>query len=299
MLELTGQRDGSGRWSEHLIDRRELNERIREWGLREEGVEKDYVIGWVLWGIGSEPRLSTSWAFKGGTCLKKCYLDTYRFSEDLDFTVLPGGPSGEAEVLPTLRGMLERVHEESGIEFLSREPRVRMRPDRRSAEGRIYYRGPRNAPQASRLKLDLTIAEVMVLPTIPQKIFHQYPDGLPEPATVRCYSLEEIFAEKIRALGERSSPRDLYDIVNLFRRKDLLPDSDLIRSVYAEKCQSKGLKSFTIEDLQMLPLREQLESEWGNMLARQLPELPPFVSFWEELPRVFAWLDGRSDTNTK
>ena len=198
-----------------------------------------------------------------------------------------------------MRGTLERVHDGSGIDFLSREPRVRMRPDRRSAEGRIYYRGPRNAPQASRLKLDLTIAEVMVLPTIPQKILHQYPDGLPEPATVRCYSLEEIFAEKIRVMGERSSPRDLYDIVNLFRRKELLPNSDLIRSVYAEKCQSKGLKAFTIEDLQMLPLREQLESEWGNMLARQLPELPPFVSFWEELPRVFAWLDGRSDTNTK
>lgn len=30
--------------------------------------------------------------FKGGTCLKKCYIETYRFSEDLDFTVLPGGP---------------------------------------------------------------------------------------------------------------------------------------------------------------------------------------------------------------
>ncbi len=32
------------------------------------------------------------WVFKGGTCLKKCYIETYRFSEDLDFTVLPGGP---------------------------------------------------------------------------------------------------------------------------------------------------------------------------------------------------------------
>jgi hypothetical protein len=26
------------------------------------------------------------------------------------------------------------------------------------------------------------------------------------------------------------------------------------------------------------------------MLAHQLPELPPFESFWEELPRVLAWL---------
>ena len=25
--------------------------------------------------------------FKGGTCIKKCYFETYRFSEDLDFTL--------------------------------------------------------------------------------------------------------------------------------------------------------------------------------------------------------------------
>jgi predicted nucleotidyltransferase component of viral defense system len=26
--------------------------------------------------------------FKGGTCLKKCFFETYRFSEDLDFTII-------------------------------------------------------------------------------------------------------------------------------------------------------------------------------------------------------------------
>ena len=51
-----------------MIGRRDLNERVREWGLREDVVVKDYVIGWALWGIGSHPSLSMSWAFKGGTC---------------------------------------------------------------------------------------------------------------------------------------------------------------------------------------------------------------------------------------
>ena len=64
-----------------MITRTELNEKIREWGIREDVIEKDYVIGWTLWGIGSNPQLSNSWAFKGGTCLKKCYIETYRFSE--------------------------------------------------------------------------------------------------------------------------------------------------------------------------------------------------------------------------
>ena len=83
-----------------MITRADIIDRVREWGLRENVVEKDYVIGWLLWGIGSDPRLSTGWAFKGGTCLKKCYIETYRFSEDLDFTVLPGGLLDPSDLRP-------------------------------------------------------------------------------------------------------------------------------------------------------------------------------------------------------
>ena len=38
-----------------MISITELNERVREWGLREDVVEKDYVIGWLLWGIRLKP----------------------------------------------------------------------------------------------------------------------------------------------------------------------------------------------------------------------------------------------------
>ena len=72
-------------------------------------VEKDYVLGWMLWGIGTDPLLSTTWVFKGGTCLKKCYIDTYRFSEDLDFTVLESGPIEPDEVLETITRVIDRV----------------------------------------------------------------------------------------------------------------------------------------------------------------------------------------------
>jgi predicted nucleotidyltransferase component of viral defense system len=50
-------------------------------------VEKDYVLGWILAGMYGHEELAESWVFKGGTCLKKCYFETYRFSEDLDFTL--------------------------------------------------------------------------------------------------------------------------------------------------------------------------------------------------------------------
>ena len=92
-----------------MIGQAEINERVQRWSMRPEVVEKDYVIGWVLWGIGADPDLTDWWAFKGGTCLKKCYLGDYRFSEDLDFTCLPGGTADASEVLPVLKRMLQRV----------------------------------------------------------------------------------------------------------------------------------------------------------------------------------------------
>ena len=120
-----------------MIGRPEIVQRSLEWGLREDVVEKDYVLGWVLWGIGSDPVLGNGWVFKGGTCLKKCYVETYRFSEDLDFTVLPGAPGTETEVAAALGPMLARIQEASGIDFGVRELRIRVRPGSASMEGRL------------------------------------------------------------------------------------------------------------------------------------------------------------------
>ena len=79
-----------------MIARTAIEQRVREWGLTEDVVEKDYVLGWLLWGIGSDENLGPTWIFKGGTCLKKCFMETYRFSEDLDFSSFPRGPIAAA-----------------------------------------------------------------------------------------------------------------------------------------------------------------------------------------------------------
>lgn len=275
-----------------MISKLALEERVREWNLREDVVEKDYVIGWLLWGIGSEPVLAEKWAFKGGTCLKKCYVETYRFSEDLDFTVLPGGPVLPDDIRPHLVNALTRVAEECGIDFSERQPLLRGHASGNYTEDRVYYRGPRGAPTIASIRLDLSASERVACPTVLRPIAHAYPDALPGPGTVRCYAFEEVFAEKIRAMGERSRPRDLYDIVNLYRRVDLRGDPVRIRQVLEAKCSSKGVPMPTFEALESSGLRTELESEWGNMLAHQLPSLPPLADFWSELPGIFAWLAG-------
>jgi len=259
-----------------VIGRAAIDERVREWGLREDVVEKDYVLGWLLWGIAADPELGKSWAFKGGTCLKKCYIETYRFSEDLDFTVLPDGPVRPDEVAPILVRVLERVTDESGIDFSVMEPRFRSRRSKGSTEGRVYYRGPRAAPGAASVKLDLTSDEVLARETVMRPIAHPYDDALPAPAKARCYSFEELFAEKLRAMGERSRPRDLYDIVNLYRRPDLRLRGEEIRAALIEKCESKDVSVPSFASIEASEFIVELESEWENMLGHQLPALPPF-----------------------
>lgn len=275
-----------------MITHQEIKNLEDEWGLREDVIEKDYVLGWILWAIGSDPDLRQYWAFKGGTSLKKCYIETWRFSEDLDFTVLPGGPNNPASIEPIIKRVLERVQNESGINCSVKSPVFKHSEQYLYTEGSIYYRGPRNDPRVARVKLDISGSEKIACPTVLRDIVHAYSDGLPDPSQVRCYAFEEVFAEKLRAMGERGRPRDLYDIVLLYRRRDLQSQPKIIKSVLEQKCQSKDVQLPTAELIGKSVRKEELMADWENMLGHQLSTLPSFEGFWEELPNIFNWLNG-------
>lgn len=93
-------------------------------------------------------------------------------------------------------------------------------------------------------------------------------------------------------MGERSRPRDLYDVVNLYRRDDLRIRRDHIHAILVEKCAHKGIAVPTIGSIITSGRVPELESEWENMLGHQLPALPPFAQFWETLDELFRWLEG-------
>lgn len=66
------------------------NRLLKEQGGRripESILERDYCIAWFLIGLSRVP-LRNKLVFKGGTALRRCYFSDYRFSEDLDFTLL-------------------------------------------------------------------------------------------------------------------------------------------------------------------------------------------------------------------
>jgi predicted nucleotidyltransferase component of viral defense system len=76
--------------------RTRLQETRERLGLPWDVLERDYLLSWVLAGVGQVDALRETLVFKGGTALKKCYFGDYRFSEDLDFSALEGVPTGEA-----------------------------------------------------------------------------------------------------------------------------------------------------------------------------------------------------------
>jgi hypothetical protein len=105
----------------------------------------------------------------------------------------------------------------------------------------------------------------------------------------------EAFGEKIRALAERTRPRDLYDVINLFRNASARPAASLLLDILCQKCAFKNIAIPSLADL--APHRANLDASWQNMLAHQLPALLPVESFWNELPVFFAWLEGGADPN--
>ncbi len=94
-----------------MISKQDILERAREWKLRPEVVEKDYVLGWVLAAIANHDEASAAWVLKGGTCVKKCFIETYRFSEDLDFSLVPDAAYTEDELREILREVSDIAHD--------------------------------------------------------------------------------------------------------------------------------------------------------------------------------------------
>lgn len=267
-------------------------------------VEKDYVLSWVLAGVRHHDATKDTWIFKGGTCLKKCYFETYRFSEDLDFTYRgdPHEPTEEfyknifVEIAQWVYDNAGIELPEQGIEFeVFKNPR-----NTTSVQGKLTYRGPiqRNVTitRLPRLKIDLTLDEPMFLDPQIKNVDHPYSDILEEGKKILAYSYEELFAEKLRALVQRLRPRDLYDVIHLYQQKDANINLELLKQTLQKKCDLRSVPFPKIELIENHDNRKLLESEWATQLRHQMPELPSFESFLEELKNVLTWVSDENIT---
>ena len=146
-----------------MIAKKEVLKIAQSLGLRPETVEKDYVLGWMLFGINANQQLRGKWIFKGGTSLKKCFFETFRFSEDLDFTLSDSSHFNKQFLLEEFHKISDLLYEETGIEFEKDRFTFKIidKPGGKTAQGKIHFNGPlRRREKYASIKLDLTNDEV-------------------------------------------------------------------------------------------------------------------------------------------
>jgi predicted nucleotidyltransferase component of viral defense system len=284
-----------------MISKQEVIDLAHEFSLDVNTIEKDYVLGWLLAGIEHHRDLFGKWIFKGGTCLKKCYFETYRFSEDLDYTLIDENQIDNNFLSTCFKDIANWIYETVGIEIPEDTIQFKIKRNqagRRSVEGKVGYIGPmQRRRDPVRIKLDLTADELLAMPPDLRTVHHPYSDNPDSGIKSYCYSFTEVFAEKLRALGERARPRDLYDVIHLFRHADQTDNAKAIFETLKKKCDFKSIPVPTMAHLEVHPKRNELETEWGNMLAHQLPALPALADFWQELPNMFDWLHGKTSNS--
>jgi len=267
-----------------VIDLREIKQKSERLGLDISTIERDYALSWVLFGIYSNSLLAKALVLKGGTALKKLYFENYRFSQDLDFTVKFKDISGQ-ELKDNLVSAARKAEEASGIEFefISLE-KVRDIPQEEAYEGKIAFVGPRRQKRRpARIKLDITFYEEVMLSPYNLALIHSYSDREDCQIVIPVYRLEEIVAEKLRALLRRIRARDLYDIWYLLKFAQERIDLSEIRSLFEKKRAYKEVKFGSIQDFFIEERLLSYKSSWEASLRRQLVKLPEFEKIIEEL----------------
>ena len=93
-----------------MISQNEIKEKAREYGVPVSTIERDYAQNWLLKSLSSLPLV-----LKGGTGIRKVYIGDYRFSDDLDFTLLEDIERDELK--NRIKNAVAMAREESGINF--------------------------------------------------------------------------------------------------------------------------------------------------------------------------------------
>lgn len=266
-----------------MIKPGEIQQKARAAGVRDQQIEKDYVLSWILQGIAQHEYISKAIIFKGGTVLKKIYFEDYRFSEDLDFTLLDNNITNE-QIFDWFTEVFEFISEESNIP-------LEISDNNEHEDGGINfyisYVGPLGGLGANKkVKVDIARAEIMEFEPVKQNVFLSYSDQ--DEHQLLCYSLEESLVEKMRSVMQRMQARDFYDIWYLLEINEM--DVDFYVNEFKAKCENKKLNSsdFHKKLEQRLP---QYKGRWQKSMKEQIHDLPDFEQVERETMRHLRKLE--------
>ncbi len=215
-------------------------------------IEKDYAVTSILSVISQFLKIDKI-VFKGGTALKKIHFNDFRFSEDIDFTCLD-------DVSEELYSLLD--HKKDSLDFTITDIKKETTVGN-SKKFTVKYNGFKNYP--NNVRVDLSLREKVQNESRNLNVLHNY-NAIPT-FSIPSMTIEEIMAEKVRAVIYSGAPRHLYDLNYIFDKQISL-NPDLVRtkiSLYGE--------DFDIEKFGKSI--EAMEKEWIKDLSPLLPQDPP------------------------
>ncbi len=247
-----------------MIDRRELLARARERGLPLPMMEKDYVLGWALYGLRKLPYL----VFKGGTALAKVYFpEAWRLSEDLDVVTTADQWSRAQAGVPAA---LTQAAKRSGIEFMIKN----LHANPGYLQFKVQYLGPLSR---NWIKVDVT-PEAPLARIALRSLSRTYSDYPSFRVRVEC--LEEILSEKLRALLERKKVRDYYDV---WRLSQMGAQPRRVIPLFRRKLEVRGIAWPGPYDFFPAHLEQALRGYWENELGRLVHPVPDMRRVLSEL----------------
>lgn len=220
-------------------------------GVDSRVVERDYILAHIVALIAShdgDGRL----ILKGGTSLRLLHFDEYRYSADLDYSVIKGSKAEAREVIRAALGQ----QRPGTIKALSLD----------GSSDRVLYVGPLGAERT--IKLDLADDE-LVVNTEKRSLLMRWTD-LPE-VPVAAYRKLEITGEKLRCVIQRLQCRDFLDLDLLLDDQDLTAATELFR----RKAAHKGLDPSTFAE-KFEKRAKDYEKRWEQELGEYLGEVPHF-----------------------
>ncbi|MCC7525782.1 MAG: nucleotidyl transferase AbiEii/AbiGii toxin family protein [Chitinophagaceae bacterium] len=243
-------------------------------------IDKDYVIGHFLNGLFSQQWAKEKIVFKGGTCLKKCYFETYRFSEDIDLTITD---KNFKLTRNDIVNVCNNISVQTGILFnLLTFDEVLFKNNFMGWDMKICFWGAnhrRNEVSVFReqchifIESDARSHELQLLESESRDIIHPYSDRTLITTQVPCYSIPEILSEKMRSLLQRNrgEARDYYD---LWYIKNYISDIDwsTVKKAFMEKCNFKNISFQHPNDFFRQDRIMQANNSWNNRLKHQLPK---------------------------
>lgn len=252
-----------------MLTRHAIIQRADADGVDALTTERDYVLAHVISHIHrAVPADGGRLIFKGGTALRYVHVGDYRYSADLDFSVI----DGDAKVAVDAIGEALHVAREHAA-----FPLLEVTSDSKPA---ISYVGPLGAEKPRRIKLDVTADELVE--SVEQRTIHALWSDLPTRAPISVYPVEEIAAEKLRCVIQRVQCRDLYDLWRL--TEDMGVRLEEVQSLFERKTRARGLdpSSFAVrfEDRS-----DRYKKRWDSEMGEHLADPPRFPVVMREVRR--------------